>query len=566
MGSILTILGRLWGIIVAFIRGCHTTPSTVLPLSMKACKKSKLASCRSKNGENFDSMIIVFVHEYNFDDDFPTVWGVQKEEFLRHPSLRAKQGRHLGKSKTKTNKSHKRHKSSLLAQVTVNLHDWCTQAPPRPPRPPSGPVPSVIVTPCTPTADGFLSAVQEAIYTTPHLSPWDFAVEAIRPSEDSRSDVQPERKVASSAQDKNKPGSELPTNERDITEWMVVDARDVFAPFPESLEKSFALSDSLPSITYEHVWHNFKVRSAISDLLRNSSFWMNSRSPINSPPVNSYVTSTPTKKPQTDNRRLVMKHRIEIDTPTPYSAGTPQTLRLPDEQMDLLPYPDVFDFDMYYGVKSQRASDSIDNPSFSLIRASLEYDKNPFGPQASSPSSSAPCSSPSDSDDAPNYKPAKRVGFVPETPDVSVDHEIKRYRDHYRHPAFSVSPQASSENNTSGDSLTNYTPTPNPRAMSASLAPSQHVNRSAIQINDLSTRAFPRPGGSSRLPLLAPVAETMVIKKPLTKPRPTHSGGIAPSFRDVPAGIVGGYRRLQRGAEGDTSGDVQPFYKIGVDG
>ncbi|KAF8181290.1 hypothetical protein BJ912DRAFT_979972 [Pholiota molesta] len=495
MESVLAILGRLWGIIIAFVRGSHTTPSTVLPLSMKA-KKSRLASWRGRNGENSD------------------MWGVQKEEFLRHPSLRAKQGRHLGKSKTKINKSHKRHKSSILAQVTVNLHDWCTQAPPRPPRPPSGPVPSVVVTPCTPTADGFLSAVPEVIYTTPGLSPWDFAVEATQSPKHGRTDVQPERKLPSSARDKDKPGPNPPANERDITEWKVLDVRDVFAPSVESPEKSFALSDSLPSISYEHIWHNFKVRAAVTDLLRNSSFWINSGSPPNSPKGNSYVTSTPTKKPQTDNRCLATKCPVEIDTPTPYSGGTPQTLRLPDEQMDLLPYPDVFDFDMYYGVTSQRASDSIDNPSFSsLIRASLDCDKNPFGPQASSaylsssPSPSAPCSSPSDSDDAPNYKSAKRAGVDPETPDVSIDHEIKRYRDHYRHPAFSVSPQVSSENNTSGDSLPNDTPTPNPRAMSASLAPSQHVNKSTIQINDLPKRAFPRPGGS-----------TMVAKKPSTKP------------------------------------------------
>ncbi|KAF8960045.1 hypothetical protein BDZ97DRAFT_1835234 [Flammula alnicola] len=121
--------------------------------------------------------------------------------------------------------------------------------------------------------------------------------------------------------------------------------------------------------------------------------------------------------------------------------------------MDLLPYPDVFDLDMYYGPGSGRDSLSTQDCSSSSIIICSTEDKDLF--------SLLDLSLPSNSDHIPT-RSARRFGFVaapssPQSPSVSVDHEVKRYRDLYRHPAYSRPPDLYSEN-TSLESLMNVTP------------------------------------------------------------------------------------------------------------
>lgn len=410
---------------------------------------------------------------------------------MRHPSVRAtKKGRHAQKSKPKTpKKSHRRHKSGHVVLPTLLIQDWSTlassaysQPPPRPPRPWSTSVPAVIITPSTPTGDGrLLSINQEYIYSTPRVSPLDLTIATFSPKHDTPT-VRLERQWSSSG-GPEKPGADPPMTIDLISEQAVKHSEHhVLAtprkipPILESPEKSLNLTDSLDSIKIKATLQGLK------GLLRSTPPWLNFDSFTQSDrenSTNSYTTSTPVKKSLAVTQKAVAAEMLILSV-----VESPQSLCVPGDEMDLLPYPDVFDLDLYYGIQSarhSRASTTVD-PSSSFVHCSSDG-KNPFT-TVTSPSylnsSSSPNSSPSYLSDTPQ---PKRNGFVPQTPTFRTDNGVTRFRDYLRHHTLAGSPQWSSEN-TSGESAMHSTPTPFPRAMSL-----RTTGRSALSLSSRAHKA-----------------------------------------------------------------------------
>ncbi|KJA20546.1 hypothetical protein HYPSUDRAFT_216924 [Hypholoma sublateritium FD-334 SS-4] len=507
MGSLLEFLGRLWAAIVAYFQGTRTESPSVLPLTMVSSR----AKPHSSNGR------------HRADQDSSEIWQNRKEEFIRHPSVRAtKKGRQAQKSKPKTpKKAHRRHKSGHVALPTLLVQDWNTlassaysQPPPRPPRPWSTSVPAVIITPSTPTGDGrLLSINQEYIYSTPRASPLDLTIATFSPKQDTPT-VRLERQWSSGGAEK--PGADPPTaialiSEQAVkhSEHHVLATPSKIPPTLESPEKSLDLTVSLDSIKIKATLQGLK------GLLRSTPPWLNFDSFTQSDrenSLNSYTTSTPVKKSLAGTAKAVAAEMLILPV-----VESPQSLSVPDDEMDLLPYPDVFDLDLYYGMQSARrssASTTTADPSSSFVHCSSDG-KNPFTTVTSPPylnSSSSPNSSPSDLSETPQ---PKRDVFVPQTPIIRTDNGVTRFRDYLRHHTLAGSPQASSEN-TSGESAMHSTPTPYPRAMSlrttgrAALSLSSRANK-ANALSQASTLARIAPRGKivfSSMASRAPLAMT----------------------------------------------------------
>ncbi len=394
---------------------------------------------------------------------------------MRHPSLRAaKKSRNAQKSKPKTPKRvHRRHISGHVALPTLLVQDWSTLAssaysppPPRPPRPWSTSVPAVIITPSTPTGDGrLLSINQEYIYNTPRVSPLDLTIATFSPKHDPPT-VRLERQWISSG-GAEKPGADPPITLALISEQTVKHSEHhVLAtprsipPVLESTEKSLDLTESLDSIKSK------ATLQALKGLLRSTPPWLKFDPATQSDRVNSlnsYTTSTPVKK------YLAITHNsVAVETLTLPVEESPTSLSLPDYDRDLLPYPDVFDLDLYYGTQSARyssASTTTADPSSSFVHCSSDG-KNPFTTVTSPPylnSSSSPTSSPSSLSDTPQQP--KRNNILPHTPIIRADNGVSRFRDYLRHHTLAGGSPHASENS-SGESAMHSTPTPYPRAMS----------------------------------------------------------------------------------------------------
>lgn len=403
-----------------------------------------------------------------------------------------KKNRHAnGKGKSKPSKKpHKRHKSHRAAQHSMSPHDWSalitsahTPPPARPPRPWPDSVPAVIITPCTPTAgEEVLLVKPELIYTTPKVSPLDLTIVALNSAQYSGSSPHPEyrRAISSNAQ---KPGSDPPQKEN-ISELPVAyvgsfPPRRKTAPNLELSGMSVCLSQPQDGVLFKSATLNS------SDVVQNIPPWTDFETfphPDYIAASMSYTTSTPPRK------SLASASAQPRGLPAVISLPHPM-LCLPDEQMDLLPYPEVFDIDVYYGSPSGRRSSaststaeisttgtstaetSTAEPS-SSSSSDVHYplrERNPFAP-AGTPKylSSSPCTntSPSDSDDMPIA--SMRRAPQPQTPTGGSESEVARLWEYHQHRAFADSPgQGSSESTSgSGESAAFSTPTPNPRSAS----------------------------------------------------------------------------------------------------
>ena len=391
------------------------------------------------------------------------IWNAQREQFLRHPSLRSNDRDYHSENGDASKK--KKGKNRDFKLPTVIVQDWSSlppagnvKPPPRPPRPSSAQIPYVIITPCAPTdSEEITSTIDDFPFNSAISSPLD-AIAALALLVEPPTmplvlrDSNKKRLIAYVGD--SKPGSDPPILEQEMVEANNVLKRDNPFAAPSHLsvyspQTPLVLSESLTKISCEPKDCSGNSHAAICDTLTDNSW---NPGPLNDSPNTrtfSYTTSTPVKRRRlgmSDSELVFEADSLESD------ASTPHGLRLPEDQIDLLPYPDVFDLDMYFGSESSRSS-LLPQYGFSpsIIRVPIE-DRNPFLV------SNTTVLGTSDT----TRKITKRFGFVPEvsansTPVSPVMRETRRPRDQYRHHAYSRSPQVAIED-TSSDSVVSITP------------------------------------------------------------------------------------------------------------
>ncbi|KIM35009.1 hypothetical protein M413DRAFT_32828 [Hebeloma cylindrosporum] len=427
------------------------------------------------------------------------IWSAQREQFLRHPSLRSNERGYHSENGDESKK--KNGKNRDLNLPTLIVQDWSTSPPaaiakppprpPRPPRPSSGQVPFVIITPCAATdSEGISSTMDDFPFNSAISSPLD-AIAAltllVKPSTTPPVLRDSNKKRLITFVDDSKPGSN-PFLERDIVEGSNAGKREnpfaapshlsVYSPQPR-----LVLSESLTNISYEAKDYSGNFHSAVSETLADTSW--NPVTPNDSLNTQTfpYTTSTPVKR-----RRLATMSDSELvfhADSLPSDGGTSLTthgLRLPADQLDLLPYPDVFDLDMYFGPESNRSSlVPQDGPSPSIIRVPIE-DRNPFLISNATVLGT----------DDTTSKVTKRFGFVSDAavnptavspsacPALPAMRETRRHRDQYRHRAYSRSPQVAIED-TSLDSISGVSITPPHLISPPRIGPSRPALRELTQ-------------------------------------------------------------------------------------
>ncbi|KAJ3493040.1 hypothetical protein NLJ89_g11106 [Agrocybe chaxingu] len=385
---ILEVLGRLWAIMLAFVGGSKTSGApSLLPLR------------RDDRTDRFRT----------------ETWHSQKEQFLRRPSLRSKE-QHIADAMAALSRrergSRAKDRPAPAVSPIFTVEDWSlppldqnSKRPPRPPRPPScNTPPAVIVTPCTPTIDGSTSSsMREIVFPSPSASPLEL-FQGCQPGQHlSPDDVFGRKGTKTAGPPQASPAcAELQVQEEGDIPEMKLDSDAVNLVEPR---RSFILPDSLKAINFQLPRYNYNPLSA-SNVSWDSS-WLNPRTSVDElqPRAPSYVTSTPTKRRRADSDTRVSEllgfddvsastiqevsqsqiarlpaspspapsrtrvHSYSRSAPSLISAPGP-SCHLPDDQLEFLPYPDVFDLDMYFGSQSARssiASSHRDSRPFSVM-------------------------------------------------------------------------------------------------------------------------------------------------------------------------------------------------------
>lgn len=249
----------------------------------------------------------------------------EKEQFLRHPSIGSKRKGHPKENNAETQGT----RSSIfsLGASMQFFNSFVHQ-----PRAASPTVPVVIVTPSTPTRDIFPVA---EFLPPPLSSPPKLANPTAEPSHrpPTRSIFEEETGELSLAFKKQVSVStdvENDISDIDFDSW-------VMSVPQEAGESSFSLPESLQKITFEPIRCASHALSAVSDMLHDIPSWkvLEADMPL-------YFTSTPPRR-----RRLVEKKSQDIEN-NYVEATVPPSHDASYQCVDPIPYPDVFDLDMYY--------------------------------------------------------------------------------------------------------------------------------------------------------------------------------------------------------------------------
>ncbi|PPQ83497.1 hypothetical protein CVT25_006988 [Psilocybe cyanescens] len=395
-------------------------------------------------------------------------WQESKQQFLRHPSLRRSIKR---QAEPKPDKGKKRDRFSRFVPPTFMIQDWTymhakdAKPPRRPPRPPSGPVPAVIVTPCTPTMSIHPDS-SETPTPAPRVSPLIYSTSA------DGSTIK--------AATRDRPVKKQKIIEHDIAELKVeLDDDNLFsAPSTSAVRdiprRSFNIPESLKGIGFGSLQYSSSVLSAVSDMLCEEPSWATDASATGHLVARaaSYITSTPAKR-----RLETLVEEIGLaDSPQSDLSSSTRGPHPTDAESDLLPYPDVFDIDMYYGMECNRLSipRRVPNPSSQNRRSWKGKNRASHAVVAANTVHDSPRS-------------IKRFGYIPDAHSpkkaMSPIHEVKRYRDHYRHPAYTCPP--SQAPNTSVDSLGNVKQSP----QSPRTSPTAARVLTPLPLGDLTNRA-----------------------------------------------------------------------------
>ena len=199
----------------------------------------------------------------------------------------------------------------------------------------------MIITPSTPT-----SVIPVAELLLPSLStPLELSDATEEPSHhlpiSNAQSVSEDIGELSSALEKQ--GSVPPDIENDISDiefdsWIIPAAQASLER--ETAESSFFLPEALQKIAFEPIRCASHALSAVSNILCDVPVWSSVEAPGDGIPA--YFTSTPPK--QSVRTKLRDIENNYIDSPDPHSHDAFY------QYTDLIPYPDVFDLDMYYDV------------------------------------------------------------------------------------------------------------------------------------------------------------------------------------------------------------------------
>ena len=293
--------------------------------------------------------------------------GSEKERFLHHPSLRSKR---KGRQKDTNTETHsKRYRSSLSIFPSASSIPYLNSVVHRP-LAASTTIPVVIVTPSTPTRALF--PVKECLL--PSLSlPLELADATTEPSQHLPINVK-----QSVAEDTGEVSLSLekqvlvpPDVENDISDiefdsW-TISAGQASLGGSEAAEPSFFLPEYLQKITFEPMRCASHALSAVSDMLSDVPVW--SGVEALGVGVPSYFTSTPPKRRRSAGSRDIENNYVEaID---PHDSPSHDTFY---HYVDLIPYPDVFDLDMYSIPLRKKPKSSYDRDCTFGNTLSLEND------------------------------------------------------------------------------------------------------------------------------------------------------------------------------------------------
>ena len=248
----------------------------------------------------------------------------KKEQFLRHPSISTKRKGHP--KETNDESRSKRYGIFSLGPSIQYFSSFVHQ-----PRAESTTVPVVIITPSSPTRVAALLPPSSSLDLT------DAIVEPEPPHLTQSANISEDTGEVPLASEKQV--SVPPDVESDIK----FDSWTISAP-QEAVEPSFFLSESLQKITFEPIHCASHALSAVSDMFYDVPVWNTVEALGVGMP--SYFTSTPPKRRRTtgSNIRDIENNYVEAIDPL-----EPPIHDAVYQNMDhLIPYPDVFDLDVYY--------------------------------------------------------------------------------------------------------------------------------------------------------------------------------------------------------------------------
>ena len=432
---------------------------------------------------------VVALHSTLTDALFDTdTWKSEKERFLRHPSLRRKHkeaSNIVAKPMVLVSLSPplETDEVSTSAIATPMLPDRNSELPPRPLRAPSSDIdtieflfpkddtcqtPAVIVTSCA-SSIGLNEAGGPSAH--PRIPPLPSTQE-----NDTRRGLRSEHQHLSPTVWKTKlnrlrkpfvgvqdPQKDLPDPFNDSVNAVDSPNQALPPPLPSSAPGSF--ESGLTKNLKDSVDLASNTLSAVSD------FFVDLESGETDTGLQ-YTTSTPVLT-QSQNLDQIDFGSSPDDTGLPFevqglSEKTVQQLYNGHGQLsvikpsiltgerDSLPYPDIFDLDMYYGVLAKRwsvaSTKSTRDSRASFLSLGLKTPTPASRPSEKPSPSTLPylLKSPSETSSLPGSPAStpmlpnvRRFGMVVDNfagGKVAVDHEVKRFRDHYRPPGYTTPP------------------------------------------------------------------------------------------------------------------------------
>ncbi|KAF8813450.1 hypothetical protein BYT27DRAFT_7180989 [Phlegmacium glaucopus] len=322
--SLANILGYIWTLVLAFFVRKPTSTRSDLPLDI------------SKGSSRFEVQQTPRSSEYKEHSE--------KERFLRHPSLRSKRKGRQKDTNTETRSNRYRSLSIFPSGSSIPcLNSFVHRS-----RTGSTSIPVVIVTPSTPTR-GVLPVADVLL---PSLSsPLELA-DATKDSEpthhlpinDNQSVAEDTGEVSLSLEKQVliPPDIENGIPVVEFDSWTIF-AGQAFLGGSEAAEPSFFLPESLQKITFEPIRCASHALSAVSDIFSDIPVW--SSVEALGVEVPSYFTSTPPKRRRSAGTKLPDVENNYVEAIAPLELPRHHAL---NQHVEHIPYPDVFDLDMYY--------------------------------------------------------------------------------------------------------------------------------------------------------------------------------------------------------------------------
>ncbi|PPQ63574.1 hypothetical protein CVT24_004871 [Panaeolus cyanescens] len=453
---IFDFLVHVWIIFTSYFSRSSSTP-TVLPVStVSSTVYSTRSKTRTSSGTNVNSE--------------PETWKAQKEQFLRHPSLRRSSSSRSTRAADGSPRSAAGNSEHHWQQYIGQEKDGIARFESLVPQVVSPNLPAVIVTPCTPSVDDSKNSEGNLQFASPVGSPLDMTIASYKAILPFPTILKPNRTPSRRRRDKEKSmGKRI--------RFDTVDAHDIL----EGLENPFRISaGSLESHSFsspegDHIScfpdstvlppespsppaaestvqnHHLKDENKMAYPWDFPSWTTNTdRINIADPNLPSYMTSTPPRKRKItnapDNQALEQIDRASLIKEKDLSEAV----------LELLPYPDVFDLDMYFceismrrslppppglgvsGTASHTTSSTQDSPS----RPTHELDvgttplDSAFEHTPNKPDSPAPTTPPS-----PFSRGQNRMWSLNDNKltmsNNAVEADVVSYKDVYRHTAYS---------------------------------------------------------------------------------------------------------------------------------